>query len=745
MNHRRLPSTGGMTVPHEDRRPLPITPFFGRASEVHAVRAALAAERCVVLHGPGGIGKTRIALEIADREAAAYWLDMPDVGFEAALSSLPATLPAGEPSLLVLDAAERVGAWQTAVQRAHAQLPGLMILVTTRTSLALPFARTIRLGPLAPPDARTFFIERATAVRASFSAADAAHDDIGALCAQLDGIPYALELAAEQTRFLAPQQVLARIDGELLDRTAARIVQPQLAACSASDQAAFDLLSVIPETWTVDDAEALGVDAGAVGRLADAGLIEIAASGTHTIFRMLGAVRRYGRARLAESGTLLAAQRRLVAATQQRIDALAPGIFASSATAFEAIDAMLPTIRAVVGPLRELDILGVIRAFVKVRRYFAERGLAAEALSIIDQMPVPADSALEAELRLAEGTCARLIPDFDRAARALDRAIEVAEQRGDEATIMALLPVISQVAYSRGDVERSQRTLERAVAALPPGDLRWGRASVNLAVLHASLGHNAEALAIYDDVESRCDDRHLRLTVNVGRSSAHAAAGRSRAAAVSLERARAALGPAPTPFDTIYLLLGEATAAMYGGDVAATLEAAQRVFAHPQLAELRIFAILVADTVALAAAGTHDPRACARILGFAEEGRRRSGAARERMLEPILAAARSTLRERLGADAFLQEQAAGAASTLESIAAAVLALAPAPRSTAIERLSPREREIARLVADGRTNREIADTLVLSIKTVENHLRTIFEKLGVTRRSRLASIVQGAAQ
>ncbi|WP_432928053.1 BTAD domain-containing putative transcriptional regulator [Microbispora sp. CA-135349] len=212
--------------------PVPLTGIVGRDDEVERVTGLIARHRLVTLTGPGGVGKTRLATEVAGRQPGeTYFAELaahPDV-LPALLDTLglrdgglgaPATGPdplerlvavlAGRPVLLVLDNCEHVVDETARVaQRLLARCPGLRVLATSREVLAVTGEAVVPVQPLPLDAAVRLFTERATAARSSFAADPAALERI---CELLDRLPLAVELAAARLRTLPLADIEARLD-----------------------------------------------------------------------------------------------------------------------------------------------------------------------------------------------------------------------------------------------------------------------------------------------------------------------------------------------------------------------------------------------------------------------------------------------------------------------------------------------------------------------------------------------------
>jgi predicted ATPase/DNA-binding SARP family transcriptional activator len=235
---------GPSEVAHHSALPSPTTRLVGRTSELARVRAALAHSRLVTLTGPGGAGKTRLALAIARAEAEhdPAWLvelgDLTDpavVPLEIAralgVTSSPDplegfTLRIGHrPGLLLLDTCEHLlDACASVAHRLLRRCPSLRVLATSREALGIAGEVVWPVPPLGVPrhdarfeqvrdsDAVTLFVERAQAVRPDFELDASNAPAVAAICRALDGLPLAIELAAARTAVLSPSAILERLD-----------------------------------------------------------------------------------------------------------------------------------------------------------------------------------------------------------------------------------------------------------------------------------------------------------------------------------------------------------------------------------------------------------------------------------------------------------------------------------------------------------------------------------------------------
>ncbi len=302
----------------DDSLPVTFTRFFGRAEERERLTAMLAdpQTRLVTLTGPGGNGKTRLAVETARGlggpfPGGAWFVPLADVSDPGRLGDmvlaalrLPRAAPAdpweqvvaalaGPPVLLILDNFEQIAAGGApAVLSLLGKVPALTCLVTSRRRLDMPGERELPVAPLPVPDAAEtaeqvacsasvqVFVDRAQAVRPDFTVTDRSAPDLAALCRALEGIPLALELAAARIRALSLSQMRTRLDQrfELLasrrgdkearHRSLWAAIEWSYDLLPAQSQRFFALLSVFRGGWTLEAAQAICEEPAALEALA---------------------------------------------------------------------------------------------------------------------------------------------------------------------------------------------------------------------------------------------------------------------------------------------------------------------------------------------------------------------------------------------------------------------------------------------------------------------------------------------
>jgi predicted ATPase/class 3 adenylate cyclase len=345
-----------------DARPTNLPPyrtsFVGRGREVAEVAALLAEVRLLTLTGPGGTGKTRLALKVAADHLSRF----PDGVFFADLTPIrdPALVPSviaqalavrEEPGreilhtlsdhlrdrhiLLVLDNSEQVIEAGASIARLLDEAPRLTILATSRTPFHISGEREYQVQPLTVPDpahtadasaimgsdAVALFTERVAAVRPGFGVTDQNASAVAQIAARLDGLPLALELAASRLKILTPEALLERLGRRLpiltggardlpeRQRTLRATIEWSHGLLRPEEQRLFARLGIFNGGWSLDAAEAVcgpGLDIeilDGLGSLVDHSLVRpVEIANGESRFTMLETIREFAIERLASSG-----------------------------------------------------------------------------------------------------------------------------------------------------------------------------------------------------------------------------------------------------------------------------------------------------------------------------------------------------------------------------------------------------------------------------------------------------------
>ncbi|MFC0681061.1 DUF4062 domain-containing protein [Lysobacter korlensis] len=340
--------------------PTPLTETIGRSDEVAAVTELLSrpSVRLVTLAGPGGIGKTRLAIDVASRVgdqfadgvtfvalspvdraalvpgAIAQALGVRDSG----AAHLPETLASAlrqQERLLVLDNFEQVVDAAPLIADLLTAAPRVKALVTSRALLRVAGEHSFEVGPLGLPTGRrsrtlpasvTLFVERARAVRPDFDLTPENIGEVEQICIRLEGVPLALELAAARVRILSPAQILERLDRRLTFLVGGRrdlpprqqalrsTIEWSAKLLSAEENDLLATLGVFTGRFSVEAVERIADAASDVlaglGSLVDSSLLRQQERNGRTYFTMLATVREFALERLESSGGVGAARDR---------------------------------------------------------------------------------------------------------------------------------------------------------------------------------------------------------------------------------------------------------------------------------------------------------------------------------------------------------------------------------------------------------------------------------------------------
>jgi predicted ATPase/DNA-binding SARP family transcriptional activator len=326
--------------------PLPRTGTVGRAQDVARVRELLRSERLLTLVGAGGIGKTRLAVEVARAVRTDYadgvcFISLATTEASDAVAATVAAEMAVAPHadesvldglvrviddknmLVVLDNFEHVLAAADVVGELMESCEGLRILTTSREPLRLSGEQLFVVGPLGLPPAIQLFVERCQAQDAGFVLDDANSVSVAEICTRLDGMPLAIELAAAHATLLAPEEMIRRLDDALSvlvggprdapprQQTLRATLDWGHALLGHEEQLAFAGLAVFSGGCTIEAAEAvLGIDLGAIEALLAKSLLVKHQNGGGPRVRMLEPVRAYALERFMERPDAEALRRR---------------------------------------------------------------------------------------------------------------------------------------------------------------------------------------------------------------------------------------------------------------------------------------------------------------------------------------------------------------------------------------------------------------------------------------------------
>ena len=762
--------------------PTPLTPLVGQARALAAVCAQIRASavRLLTLTGPGGVGKTRLALEAAADlrndfadgvcfvslsvltepalvlPAVAQALGVRDAGDRPAADRVAAFLR-GRDLLLVLDNFEQVAAAAPAVAGLLGACPRLKALVTSREPLHVSGEHELLVSPLDLPDRRDeaqaplspamlaafgaveLFVQRARAVNAEFALTDANGAAVAEICRRLDGLPLAIELAAARSKVLSPTALLVRLEKRLplltgggrdlpaRQRTMRDAVAWSHGLLAPAEWALFRRLAVFAGGCTPEAAAAVcsGSAASAVdaleglASLVGKSLLRCEASETgEPRFAMLETIREYAEERLAASGEEDDVRRAHAAWCLALAEAAAPALGGPAQRDWlHRLESDHDNLRAALAfSLRTGDAVAGLRLAGALAEFWRQRGHFREGRAWFERALATATDAA-APVR----------------ARALTGLGRLATYQQDRAPAEAAYAAALALAEGAGDVGGvAEARLGQAMLAIFDRD--FARAA---AAAEASMALFA-ALA---------DPRQLN-TARFVRALAARYEGDLDGAMPLLEECLALATETGDAYNTALAHQGLASVAGERGDAVRALPHYLEALAGFWSLGERWHVRLGLEAIA-ALCYRADPEAVARLLGAAEalgEGESfalppRAAAAHERAVAGI--------RARLDDATFAAAWAAGRALPPAHAVAAAEALAAAARPKGGEGstadpygLTPREREVLRLLAGGCTDREIAAALFISPHTVHRHVASILAKLGVNTRAAAVTAAVG---
>jgi non-specific serine/threonine protein kinase len=765
--------------------PAELTSFVGRRREIAEVKRGLAEYRLVTLTGIGGVGKTRLALRAAAGLRRAFrdgvWLVQLDqlrdealvaeavagvLGLQPRAGLSPEAALAGYVAkrqlLLVLDNCEHlVDAIAKLTDRLLRAAAELRVLATSRESLNILGETVLPVPPLPTPDpgqpltlgqlgrfpAVALFAERAAQVVPGFALTEANMAAVAGICHRVEGMPLALELAAARTRVLSPEQIETRLGDRLglltrgsrthpaRQQTLRASIEWSYELCSPAERLLWARLSVFAGGFELDAAEGICAD----DRLAASDVLELLAPladksiliAEHlhggVRYRLPETLRQYGHERLQESGEYTVLRRRHRDWYEQlavRADTgwLSPHMTEWAARLF-----------------REHANVKAAQDFCQAEPGEAEAGLRI-AMHVWTFYYRNAGYLSEGRYRVGQALARAREPTVWRA-RGLLLASFLAAPSGDHAAARTLLAEGTSLARQLNDPFTS------AFAAYCAGNVCTSAGDLHQAIVQFEDGLAAlPAAAVHDRQRA-----HLLISLAI---AAGLAGDEDRV--VACQRQLAVLteagGESVRRWHSAYCLWALGLAAWRRGDLdrAASLER-ESLQLRDGLNDLRRSTVCLEALAWIAASGRQYERAA--VLLGAAAALWRSMAVTLDGVEHLAVYQRDCYRQTrqaLGEQAFQAAHTRGSELPAEDAFGYALQQSPTPAVPAMPTLiapepgtallTPRELQVARLLAGGCTNKEIAARLVISQRTAEGHVERILTKLSFSSRAEVAAWV-----
>ena len=729
-------ASAGSSQPRPNNLPLQRTTFVGREREAVALRQLLSREdvQLVTLTGPGGIGKTRLALQVATDIAAEFpggvcfvplsvvadpglipstigqALGLHETGNQSPQESLKEHVSGlGQPMLLLLDNFEHLVSAAPVIAQLLTAGRKLKVAVTSQAPLHVYGEHEFPVPPLALPDLKSIpplevlsrlpaialFVERAQAIRREFTLTRENAPAVAALCARLDGLPLAIELAAARIKLLSPSAMLARLESRLnlltggardlptRQQTLRNTVDWSYGLLSAAEQTLFRRLSVFIGGCTLEGAEAvcdtkgdLGLDIlDGMSSMVDKSLAQqVEQADSETRFFMLSTIREYAAERLAESKDDGATRRAhaayyLVLAEEGAEDVVAHPEWLDR---FEiehenfrlALDHLIKT-----GDAEWALRLGAaLFRFWETREHLTEgREAIARVLALEGTAALP---KLRARLSFAAAVLAGEQGDYVSAQQLFEESLETCLELNDKRGVGVALNALAVNARDRGELPHASLLFERCVAIWKDmGDSAdLARALSNLANVTKLQGEYVRASSLYDECltifRRAGDGAGVAWTLNyqgdVAREKADLAAARSfyEQSLAAFRQLRDSWGIASTLSDLANLSCDQ------GNENGARRLYSESIQVFQELGHKRGIARAL-ECLAASAAAQSNPKQSLHLAGAAAALRQRLGAPLAPSERPRLEKALEFARRSLGSAAGLAAWMEGWAMPVE--------------------------------------------------------------------------------
>jgi non-specific serine/threonine protein kinase len=777
---KRLPAAPATQVAHlaasapRSNLPAPLTTFIGREREIAELTARVQTTRLLTLTGSGGVGKSRLALEVAHAVSGTFadgmWLvelaplSDPTLVPQTVVSAFKLPEQAGRTPLdvligyletkhllLILDNCEHlIDACASLAEALLQRCPQLHVLATSRDKLRVPGEATHRVPSLTTPDGATspddllryeamrLFCERAITSQSMFewSASNAAV--AATICSRLDGIPLAIELAVARLNVLSIEQIAERLNDRFsLLVSGSRTALPRHQTLRAAITWSYDLLSPLEQTllirlsvfvggFTAEAAEFVFGQPEALtllSSLVDKSLVIAEMKDKTMRYRLLETIRQFAHEQLVALGKREDLQQRhaayfltLAEKAEEAWDTFEERDWLSRLEVER--DNLQATIRWAIdqgnAEFAQRFNASLFSYWIYCSRLTEARGWLEASLALRASVRTPASIATEAKALNAAGYAAMAQGDYTRAWSCFERAVTQYSELGDKRDIAWSLRGYAYVSMVRGDLAQAQPYIEQSLMLCGEAKDEWGIAwsLYDLGYLKLVQGDLTQAQTLLEEALERMQKHGIEY----GAVRALLALGIMWRLQNELARAQKLYREALELHSQIHYL----------GSVADCLEG-------------------LAGIVVLRG----QPVRAVRLFSAAQAHRKSFGWLRwihsQATYEQDVALARGQLEQ----DAWSRAWNEGHAMTLEQAlqyavsepeSPTVIPSSVSPQATQENfcGLTEREREAVALIAQGKSNREIAEAMVVSVKTVETYVTRILGKLGFDSRVQIAT-------
>jgi non-specific serine/threonine protein kinase len=699
-------------------------------------------------------------------------------------------------SLLVLDncehlliaAAELIGALLQTCPQVH-------VLVTSREALTITGETTWLVLPLRVPDtyqlppidelltfeAVRLFVERARSVLPSFTLTPENASAVVQVCRRLDGIPLALELAAARIRALSVEQIVARLDDVYRLLTGgSRLALPRQQTLRAAmdwsydllspqEQACFRRLSVFAGSFSLEAAEAICAGEpeepydvlDVLSSMIDKSLLLVERRSGEARYRLLETIRQYGHDKLQECAEAEQVRRthrdwyaRLAEQAESRM------LEAQQEQVFDRLEAEHENLRGALGwSLEQQDAETAAQMGSAIWRFWLLRGYMSEGRSVLERALAgfSEQKTVRAKALNVAAIMASLQDDYATARRLAEESLALSRQLAERKQTGYALYILGRLARIEGNYTGAAAFFEESLLLF-----RELGKQEDIALVLSDMGLTVLNLGEDERATSLCEES-LALSRTLGDPRAIAswlanlgtivlARGDGQRAKELCDESlsiRRALGYKGGCAHTLAILGRIALAQGNYEEAIACFN--ESLTLRQEIGEKEGIATVLEGLAAVTGA-LGEPMRAAGLYGFAESLRTQLGAPMSPIDVPSYQRAIATLRAKLDEPTFLNARAAGQAMTLEEAlaeAARVKARAPLPPASSSPRvetpstsparrnpfgLTAREIDVLRLVTQGLTTTQIADRLMISPRTADAHLRSIYSKLSVTSRA-----------